>query len=78
MEGAHFNTRAPGCAYTFFVQEDIPVPFIISALLFLSLLVVTKIRGHIAGSSPLHTAVRACHFCGENISPLFFPRLASK
>ena len=40
------------------------IPFIILALLFsLSLLVVTQIRGHIAGSSPpLPTTVRVLHF----------------
>ena len=37
----------------------------------LSLLVVTQIRGHIAGSSPpLPTAVRALHFYREKISAL--------
>ena len=37
----------------------------------LSLLVVTQIRGHIAGSSsPLPTTVRALHFYRENISAL--------
>ena len=43
--------------------SDALVPFIIFALLFLSLLVVAQIRGHIAGSStPLPTTVRASHF----------------
>ena len=37
----------------------------------LSLLVVTQIRGHIAGSSPpLPTTVRALHFYPEKISAL--------
>ena len=37
----------------------------------LSLLVVTQIRGHIAGSSPpLPTTVRALHFYREKISAL--------
>ena len=36
----------------------------------LSLLVVTQTRGHIVGSSPLPTTVRALHFYGENISAL--------
>ena len=37
----------------------------------LSFLVVTQIRGHIAGSSsPLHTTVRALHFYSEQTSPL--------
>ena len=37
----------------------------------LSLLVVTQIRGHIAGSfPPLPTTVRALHFYRERISPL--------
>ena len=48
-----------------------PIPFIVFALLFLSLLVVTQIRGHIAGSStPLPTTVRALHCYREKISPL--------
>ena len=53
-----------------------PSPFVILALLFLSpsygLIVVTQIRGHIAGSfspSPLRT-VRALHFYREKISAL--------
>ena len=38
---------------------------------FLSPLVVTQIRGHIAGSfPPLPTTVRALHFCVEKISAL--------
>ena len=42
------------------------------ALLFLSLLVVTQIRSHIAGSSPpLPTTVRALHFYCEKISALY-------
>ena len=46
-------------------------PFIILGLLFLSLLVVTRIRGHIAGSSPPPpTTVRALHFHREKISAL--------
>ena len=46
------------------------IPFIIFALLF-SLLVVTQIRGHIAGSfPPLPTTVRALHFYREKISAL--------
>ena len=49
-----------------------PIRFIIFALLFsLSLLVVTQIRGHIAGSSTaLPTMVRAVHFYLENVSAL--------
>ena len=47
-----------------------PIPFIFFALLF-SLLVVTLIRGHIAGSfPPLPTTVRALHFYREKISAL--------
>ena len=42
-----------------------------SPFFFLSLLVVTQIRGHIAGSSPpLPTTVRALHFYREKISAL--------
>ena len=51
------------CLYIF------SIPFIIFALLF-SLLVVTQIRGHIAGSSLLPTTVRALHFYREKISAL--------
>ena len=42
-------------------------PIVILALFFLSLLRVTQMRGHIAGSffSPLPTAVRAFHFYRE-------------
>ena len=47
------------------------IPVIIFALLFLSLLVVTQIRGHMAGSSPpLPTTVRALHVYRENIRGL--------
>ena len=48
------------------------IPFIIFALcFFLSLLVVTQSRGHIAGSfPPLPTTVRALHFYREKISAL--------
>ena len=56
------------------------IPFTIFALLFLSLLVVTQIRGHRAGSSPpLPSTVRALHFYWEKISVLktfsFLPSL---
>ena len=57
------------------------IPFIIFALLFVSsLLVVTQMRGHVAGSSPpLPSTVRALHFYGEKTySSSFLPsRLAS-
>ena len=44
---------------------------LLSSLFYsLSLLVVTQIRGHIAGSSPLTTTVRALHFHREKISAL--------
>ena len=47
------------------------IPFILFALLFSPLLVVTQIRGHIAGSSaPLPPTVRALHFYREKISAL--------
>ena len=49
-----------------------------SPLFPLSLLVVTQIRGHIAGSFPVHATVRALHFYREIISALLFlRRLAS-
>ena len=44
------------------------IPFIIFALLFLSLLVVTQIRGYISGSFLLPTTVRALHFYRDKIS----------
>ena len=50
-----------------------PRPIYYIRLLYLSplLIVVTQIRGHIAGSSPpIHTAVRALHFYREKISAL--------
>ena len=55
-----FKVRIMVC----FVLFRFSIPFIIFALFFpLSLLVVTQIRGHIAGSSPpLPTTVRAFHF----------------
>ena len=37
-------------------------------------IVVTQIRGHIAGSSPLSTAVRALHFFSRQDFSSFFPR----
>ena len=46
------------------------IPCIIFALLFLSLLVVTQIRGQIRLSSPLPITVRALYFYRENISAL--------
>ena len=49
------------------------IPFIIFALQlqYISLLVVTQIRGHIAVSSPpLPTTVRALHFYSDKISDL--------
>ena len=49
----------------FFVVFFHPISFL-RPFLFLSLLVVTQIRGHIAGSSPpLPTTVRALHFYHE-------------
>ena len=46
-----------------------------SAFYSLSLLVVTQIRGHIAGSSPpLPTTVRALHFLSREDFSSFFPR----
>ena len=57
----------------FFFFFFFPVPFTIYCLRpsVLSLLVVTQIRGRIAGSSPpLPTTVRALHFYREKISAL--------
>ena len=51
----------------------IHVSFIIFVLLS-SLLVVTQIRGHIAGSfPPLPTTVRALHFLSRDYFSTFFP-----
>ena len=51
-----------------------PMHFIF-ALLFSLPLVVTQIRGHIAGSSPpLPTTVRALHFLSRFYFSSFFPR----
>ena len=52
------------------------IPFIIFALVVLPPLsvVVTLIRGHVVGSSPLSpTTVRALHFCREKDSALSSP-----
>ena len=38
------------------------------------LIVVTQIRGHIAGSSPIPTTVRALHFLSREDFSSFFPR----
>ena len=63
--GLIVNKSLPVFSFSFF-----SIPFIIFAPLF-SLLVVTQIRGHIAGSSPpLPTTIRALHFFRENISAL--------
>ena len=49
-----------------------PIYYLRSSFFSLSLLVVTQIRGHIAGSSPpIPTAVRALRFYRERISALF-------
>ena len=69
------------CRFTFFIYSTVVVrvlPFfsppshLLSSPFFsLSLLVVTQIRGHMAGSSPpLPTTVRALHFYREKISAL--------
>ena len=48
-----------------------PIYYLRPSILSLSLLVVTQIRGHIAGSSlPLHATVRALHFYREKMSAL--------
>ena len=52
--------------FSFFPSHLLSSPFY-----YLSLLVVTQIRGHIADSSPpLPTTVRALHFYPEEISAL--------
>ena len=56
-----------GCCCLFFFH---PIYYLRPSV-SLSLLVVTQIRGHIAGSSPpLPTTVRALHFYREKISAL--------
>ena len=53
-------------SFFFFSSHSLSSPFH-----YLSLLVATQIRGHIAGSSPLlPTTVRALHFYREKISAL--------
>ena len=73
LVGTKITYKPPGtpaariyiCVYILFFS----IPFIIFALL--SLLVVTQIRGHLAGSSPpLPTTVRALHFYREKLSAL--------
>ena len=56
---------------SFFLLFFSPSDLLSSPFYFLSLLVVTQIRGHIAGSSSsLPTTVRALHFYREKISAL--------
>ena len=63
-----YSTIFASPAFFFFFFS---IPFIIFALLCSLLLVVTQIRGHIAGSyPPLPTTVRALHFYREKISAL--------
>ena len=58
--------------YTSFFFESFSSSLLLSSPFYsLSLLVVTQIRGHIAGSSPpLPTTVRALHFFREKTSAL--------
>ena len=68
------------CTYRYFFSFFFCPPFLFvpshllsSPFFSLSLLVVTQIRGHIAGSSPpLPTTVRALHFYHEKISALSY------
>ena len=63
------NASCSTAVYTIYIRIHIS-SHLFFALLF-SLLVVTQIRGHIAGSSPpLPTTVRALHFYREKISAL--------
>ena len=60
----------PFFSFSFFLFFH-PIYYLRPSILSLSLLVVTQIRGHIAGSSPpLPTTVRALHFYREKISAL--------
>ena len=60
----------------FFSFFFLSIPFILPLpFCSLSLLVVTQMRGHIAGSShPLPTTVRASHFLSRQCFSSFFPR----
>ena len=65
------STVLADCLLFLFVLFFSPSHLLSSPSFFLSLLVVTQIRGHIAGSSPpLPTTVRALHFYREKISAL--------
>ena len=58
-------------SFSFSFLVFVPSHLLCSPFCSLSLLVVTQIRGHIAGSSPpLPTTVRALHFYRENSSDL--------
>ena len=60
----------PALIYTY-IHFFFPSHLLSSPFYYLSRLVVTQIRGHIAGSSPpLTTTVRALHFYREKISAL--------
>ena len=62
-----FSYRSTNHIYTLFP----PSHLLSSPFFFLSLLVVTQIRGHLAGSSPpLPTTVRALHLYREKTSSL--------
>ena len=62
MSCTHHKLVRTWYEYSFFFSCFFFIPFIIFALLF-SLVVLTQIRGHVAGSSlPLPTTVRALHF----------------
>ena len=67
-----------GNTVTFF-PSFFPAHSLSSRFFFLSLLVVTQIRGHLAGSSsPLTTTVRALHFFFREISALIFSLVHSR
>ena len=56
------------------VQRTTFSSFLLSIPFIFSLLVVTQVRGHIAGSSPLPTTVRALHLLLREDFSSFFPR----
>ena len=64
------------CIYCLIISSFLFQSYLLSSpFCFLSLLVVTQIRGHIAGSfPPLPTTVRALHFLSREDFSSFFPR----
>ena len=74
LEAKHVPFCAPlfrvSCTFFLFFLFFFPSYLLSSRFCSLFLLVVTQIRGHMTGSSPLPTTVRALHFYREKISAL--------